>query len=52
MVVFENMAEREKAWDRFRNHPDWLKLKEDPQYKNTVSNITVYFLTPTAYSQI
>lgn len=52
MLVFENMAEREKAWNAFRTHPDWLKLKVKPIYKGTVSNITKYILTAASYSQV
>jgi hypothetical protein len=52
MVVFENFAEREKAWNNFRNHPDWKKLSSEEKYKNTVSNITRFYLQPTNYSQI
>jgi hypothetical protein len=52
MVVFENFAEREKAWNSFRNHPDWKKLSSEEKYKNTVSNITRFYLQPTNFSQI
>ncbi len=52
MLAFEDMTERDKNWDIFRNHPDWLKLKADPQYKDTVSNITDIILRPASYSQI
>lgn len=52
MITFKNMEEREKNWGKFREHPDWLKLKDEPQYKDTVSNITNYFLKPTDYSQV
>ena len=39
-------------WDAFGKHPTWVKLKDDPQYADTVSKITKWFLAPTAYSQI
>jgi len=52
MLAFESMEERDKNWQIFRDDPDWLKLKSDPQYKDTVSNITDYILTPASYSQI
>ena len=32
--------------------PEWDKLKNDPQYKDTVSAITNIILKPTPYSQI
>ena len=52
MLVFENMESRYKKWDVFRSHPDWIKLKADAQYKDTVSNVTDIILKPTAFSQI
>ncbi|RPJ63014.1 MAG: NIPSNAP family protein, partial [Acidobacteria bacterium] len=52
MVVFPDWAAREKAWDTFRNDPDWKKLSADPKYADTVSNITDLILRPTAYSQV
>jgi hypothetical protein len=36
----------------FRKHPKWDKMKNDPQYADTVSRIKNWFLIPTAYSQI
>lgn len=52
MLVFDNLVDRDKKWDVFRNHPDWKKLRSDPAYKDTVSNITDFILRPTSYSQI
>ncbi len=52
MLVFENMTERDKHWDEFRNHPDWKKLSGDEQYKDTVSNISDIILSPFEFSQI
>lgn len=52
MVVFPDWAARDKAWDAFRNDPDWKKLSTDAYYADTVSNITDLILRPTGYSQI
>ena len=52
MLAFDDMAERDRCWVRFRNDPDWEKLKANPIYEDTVSNITVVILRPTPYSQI
>jgi hypothetical protein len=52
MLVFENMAARDKNWTTFRNSPEWTKLKADQQYKDTVSNITDIILRPAGFSQI
>jgi hypothetical protein len=48
-------ADREthaQHWKAFFEHPVWLKLKNDPQYADTVSKVTSRFFVPTAYSQI
>ena len=42
----------QKNWTAFTQHPVWLKLKNDPQYAETVSKVTSRFLVPTPYSQI
>lgn len=52
MLCFENMAVRDKSWEVFRDSPEWKKLSTDPQYADTVSNITDVILRPTPYSQI
>jgi hypothetical protein len=52
MVSGENQEAHKKHWDAFRAHPTWDKLKNDPQYADTVSKIANRFLVPTAYSQI
>ena len=52
MLAFENMAERDAAWGRFSDHPDWKELSGDPYYADTVSAITDFILRPTAYSQV
>jgi len=54
MLVFENMAAREKNWGAFVSDPEWKKLSATPGYTDAeiVSNISNIFLRPTAYSQI
>jgi hypothetical protein len=52
MVSAENQDAHKKHWDAFRAHPTWEKLKNDPQYADTVSKIANRFLVPTPYSQI
>ena len=52
MLVFDSMETRNKNWDQFRTDPDWLTLRADPIYKDTVSNITDIILRPTPFSQI
>jgi hypothetical protein len=52
MVSAVNETEHKKHWDDFGKHPVWDKLKNDPQYADTVSKISNWFLAPTSYSQI
>lgn len=52
MVVFADDAAREKAWAAFRDHPEWVKMRDDPRYADTVSSIDSALLRPTDYSQI
>ena len=52
MLSAENQDAHKKHWDAFKVHPTWVKLKNDPQYADTVSKIVTRFLAPTAYSQI
>ena len=52
MLGFESMAERDAAWQRFIDDPEWHALRDQPIYKDTVSNITDFILQPTPFSQI
>jgi hypothetical protein len=52
LLAFANPAEKDAAWARFRAHPDWLKLKADPQYKDTANKITNIVLRPSKGSQL
>jgi len=54
LLVFPDDAGRMAAWGKFRDDPEWLKLKAIPDYadKEIVSRITNKLLTPTAYSEI
>lgn len=52
MTSGENAEEHKKHWDAFGKHPVWDKLKNDPQYADTVSKMLKWMLKPTAYSQI
>jgi NIPSNAP len=54
MLVFADMAAREKSWSAFRDDPEWVKLRATPGYSNAeiLTNITTLFLRPADYSQI
>ena len=52
LLCSPDRATHKKNWDAFLSHPVWVRLRDDPQYANTVSKITSRFLVPTPYSQI
>lgn len=52
MLSAENQDEHKKHWSAFGKHPVWNKMKDDPQYADTVSKITNWVVAPTPYSQI
>ena len=54
LLVFEDMAARERNWPQFVNHPDWKQLVATPGYADNeiVTNIHSFILRPTPYSQI
>jgi hypothetical protein len=52
MLAFANMETRDANWQRFVNSDGWQKLRADPQYTDTVSNINDVILRPTDFSQI
>jgi hypothetical protein len=54
MLVFDDMADRDKKWAAFGADEEWQKLRSKPEYADAeiVSNITNVLLRPTAYSQI
>jgi hypothetical protein len=52
MLSAEDRDAHKKHWGTFGGHSTWKKMKDDPQYANTVSKITSRFLSPASYSQI
>ena len=52
MLGFDDLEAKEAAWKAFIADPGWDKLKNDPYYKDTVSNITNIMLRPASCSQI
>lgn len=45
-------ATHAEHWKAFGAHPEWVRLKSDPQYADAVSKIVSRFLEPAAFSQI
>lgn len=52
MLSAPNMDAHQAHWKAFIRHPGWERLKTMDKYKDTVSKISRWFLTPTAFSQI
>jgi hypothetical protein len=52
MLVFADGAARDRAWATFRDHPDWVRMRDDPRYADTVAGIDSTLLRPTDYSQL
>ena len=52
LLSFENKEAKEAAWKTFMSHPEWLKLKNDPQYKDTANKIVNIVLRPSKASQL
>lgn len=52
MLSAENQDAHKQHWDAFGKHPTWNKMKNDPQYADTVSRITNWFVVPRSYSQV
>jgi hypothetical protein len=54
LLVFDDLAGREKNWQRFRVDAEWKKLSTTPGYTDAeiVSNISNVFLRPASYSQV
>lgn len=54
MLVFADLAAREKSWAAFRENAEWVKLRTTPGFTNAeiMTGVTNLFLRPTDYSQI
>ena len=54
MLLFDDMAARDKHWGTFVPDFKWKKLSTTPGYTNAeiLTNITSSFLRPTGYSQV
>jgi hypothetical protein len=52
MLSFESDQAQKAGWAAFGKDPNWLELKNNPEYKDTVSNITNLLLRPCKGSQI
>jgi hypothetical protein len=52
MLAAPDMAANEKGWKAFLESPDFIRMRDDPKYADTMPTITKLFLAPTDYSQV
>ncbi|MBV9989011.1 MAG: NIPSNAP family protein [Chitinophagaceae bacterium] len=52
MTSFNDRADRDAHWKTFGADPEWVKLKDLPQYLNTVSKNDTMLLHPTEFSEL
>lgn len=52
MLSAANDEEHAQHWKSFLAHPEWLRMKDLPEYQDTVSKIQKWMLKPTPYSQL
>ena len=54
MLVYDDLAARDRAWRTFGGDPEWRKLSSTPGYTDVeiVTDISNLLLRPAAYSQI
>ena len=52
MTSFENKTDRDAHWKTFVEDPEWKTMSAKPEYQHTVSKSEIFFLYPTAYSDI
>jgi hypothetical protein len=54
LLVYDDLAARERNWAAFSKDPEWKKVSSTPGYSDAeiVSNITSIYLRPAVYSQI
>jgi hypothetical protein len=51
MTSFNNKADRDEHWKIFGADPQWVKLKDLPEYAHTVSKNEQILLNPTEFSE-
>lgn len=52
LTTHENMDIRNEHWKQFSADPDWVGMRDLPEYANTVSHADVLLLYPAEYSDL
>lgn len=51
LTWYKDETTRNEAWGKFVAHPDWIGMRDKPEYANTATNNTSKLLSPLPYSQ-
>lgn len=51
LTWYNDEATRNQAWKRFSEHPDWIRIKDLPEYAHTATDNRNTLLSPLSYSQ-
>ncbi len=51
LTCYKDETTRNDAWNAFKVHPDWDRMKNAPEYKNTATNNQIKLLSPMPFSQ-
>lgn len=52
LTWYKDEPTRSEAWKKFGSHPDWIGMKDKPEYAHTATNNQSIFLSPLPYSQL
>lgn len=52
LTWYKNETTRNEAWSNFGKHPDWIRIKDLPEYAHTATLVQSQLLSPLPYSQI
>ncbi|QEG33322.1 NIPSNAP family protein [Bythopirellula goksoeyrii] len=52
MLCAESVEAHDANFKKFLTHPDWIAMKDRPEYAETVSKVIQTFLLPTDFSQV
>lgn len=52
LTWYKDKATHDASWKAFGSHPDWLAIKNLPEYAHTATNNTNRLLLPMEYSQV
>jgi len=53
MLVWENMAQRERVWNSFQSDPEWIRARQETEKDGPiVQRVVNTLLSPTLYSSM